>query len=76
MRRNIDVRQLHHQKFADAVIQYTFARDRPFFLGIERGSIVFEILNKRTGLGAFKQNFGFAFVNLAAAGHGSYNLQN
>jgi hypothetical protein len=41
----------------------------PFFLRVERGRIVLEILDHRAGFGALIKDLCLAFVDLAAAGH-------
>jgi hypothetical protein len=38
-------------------------------LGVERGRVILEILNKSARLRALVQNLGFAFINASAAIH-------
>ncbi len=60
--------------FADAIVDHALAVDRAAFLRVERSRVVLEILDQRTGLGTLVQDFGFAFIDLAATGHGSIFL--
>ena len=56
---------------ADAVVDDALAADRSALLRVERGRIVLEILNQRSGLRTLVEDLGLAFVDLAAASHGS-----
>ena len=69
MRGDVDLRQPHHQKFADPVIEHALAGNGAFFLGVEGRGIILEILNERAGFWSLEQNFCFAFIELPAAGH-------
>src|SRR3546814_14933086 len=53
----------------NAVIQYTLTADGAFFLRIEGGRVILEILDDGAGLRPFIEDLGFAFINLAATGH-------
>ena len=70
MRRDADLGELHHQEFADAVVEHALAGDRAALLVVEGGGVVLEILDERAGLGAFEQHLGLAFVDLLASRHG------
>ena len=69
MGRDSDVRQPGKNMFGHAVVDYAFARNRAFFLGIKCGCVVLEILDQRAGFGTLVKNLGLAFVDFAAAGH-------
>src|SRR6185437_2152652 len=69
MRRDADLGQAHHQVFADAVVEDPFAGDDALLLRIECGRIVLKILDQGAGFRSLEQDLGFAFVELAAAGH-------
>ena len=60
---------LQHQELADAVVQHALAVDGAFFLRVEGGGVVLEILHEGAGFRAFEQDFCFAFIELAAPGH-------
>ena len=70
MRRHADIVQVLEQILGDPVVQHSLAFDDLVFLGVERCRIVLEMLNERSRLGAFIEDFGLAFVNAAAAVHG------
>ena len=63
--------QLGHQIFADAVVEDALALDRVLFGAVAGGGVILEILDDGARLGAFVEDFGFAFVDDAAALHGS-----
>ena len=69
-----DMRQPGEYVFADAIIDHAFAIDRALFLRVERGGIVFEILNQSSRLWAFIQDLGLAFIQFGAAGHACNSL--
>ena len=62
--------QLGHQIFADAVVEDALALDHVLLGAVEGGGVVLEILDDGARLGAFVKDFGFAFVDDAAAFHG------
>src|SRR5205809_944736 len=64
-----DLTQLCHQIFGNTVIEDALAGNGAFFLIVKGGGIIFEILDKRPGFWSFEQNFGFAFIEAAAAIH-------
>jgi hypothetical protein len=72
VRGDADMRKPREHIFADAVVDHALAVDRALFLGVERGGIILEILDQRARLGTLIEDLGLAFVNLAAAGHGTY----
>ena len=53
-----------------------FAFDRRLLGGVERGGVVFEILNQCSRLRPLIEDFGLAFVNHAAALHGKMSYAN
>ena len=65
---NTDRGEPLHQIFGDAVVEDALAGDDALFLVVEGGGVVLEVLNECTGLRAFEQHFGLAFIHLAAAG--------
>ena len=67
--RDADVRQAGEDILADAVVDHALALDRALLLRVERSGIVLEVLDDGAGLGAFVEDLGLAFVDLAAAGH-------
>src|SRR5262249_602942 len=68
MRGHADVGELHHQVFADAVVEHALAGDRALLLLGD--GVVLEILHDGAGLGPLEQHLGLALLNLAAARHG------
>ena len=67
--RNADMPQKSEDMLRDAIVYDALAIDRALFLGIERGRIVLEILDQRSGFWPFVKDLGLAFVNLATAIH-------
>mmetsp|Transcript_18544 Transcript_18544/g.30523 ORF Transcript_18544/g.30523 Transcript_18544/m.30523 type:complete len:304 (-) Transcript_18544:324-1235(-) len=65
-----DLAQTRHKEFAEPVVQNTLALDHVFFLGVEGGGIILEILHDGAWLGAFIEDLCLAFVNLFASRHG------
>ena len=58
-----------HQVFADAVVQHALAGDDALLGAVAGGGVVLEILHQGAGLRSLEQDLGFAFIELAAAGH-------
>src|SRR3546814_7180313 len=69
MGRDTNLRQQCENMLGNAVIQYTLTADGAFFLRIEGGRVILEILDDGAGLRPFIEDLGFAFINLAATGH-------
>ena len=69
MRRHADFGQPQHEVLADPIVQHALAGDRAFLLGVERGGVVLEILDERTGFGTLEQDLGLALIELPAACH-------
>ena len=55
-----------HNLFRNDIVHDAFFADGTFFLCVECGGVVLEILDNCSGLGAVKQDFGLAFVKLFA----------
>src|SRR3546814_19630853 len=70
MMRHADLAEQREHMFRDAVVEHALAVDRPALLRIERRRIVLELLDQGPRFGAFVEDLGFAFVDLAATGHG------
>jgi hypothetical protein len=70
MRLHPDIVQPHHQIFADPVVQHALAGNDALLGAIAGGRVVLEILHQGAGLRPLEQDFGFALIELAAAGHG------
>src|SRR3546814_10544824 len=70
MVRHSDIAEQGEDMLGNAVVEHALAVDRPTLLRVEGGRVVLEILDQRARFGAFVEDLGFAFVNLAAAGHG------
>src|SRR3546814_9220444 len=70
MVRHADIAEQGEDMLGNAVVEHALAVDRPTLLRVEGGRVVLEILDQRARFGAFVEDLGFAFVNLAAAGHG------
>jgi hypothetical protein len=70
MSRYADIVQILEQILGNTVIQHALAVNNLMFLGVESGGVVLEILNERSRLRAFIEDFGLAFVNAATAVHG------
>src|SRR3546814_4884 len=68
--RHADIAEQGEDMLRDPVVEHALAIDRPALLRVERGRVVLEILDQRARFGAFVKDLGFAFVDLAAAGHG------
>src|SRR3546814_4614846 len=66
MGRDTNLRQQCENMLGNAVIQYTLTADGAFFLRIEGGRVILEILDDGAGLRPFIEDLGFAFINLAA----------
>src|SRR3546814_14370052 len=64
-----DAAEQRENMLQNPVVEHALAGNRPFFLCVEGGRVVLEILDQRPGLGAFIQDLGFAFIDLAAARH-------
>src|SRR3546814_11405588 len=64
-----DAAEQRENMLRNPVVEHALAGNRPFFLCVEGGRVVLEILDQRPGLGAFLQDLGFAFIDLAAARH-------
>ena len=64
-----DVVEPRENILADAVVDHALALDRALLLRVEGGGVVLEILDDGAGLGAFIEDLGLAFVDLAATGH-------
>ena len=69
MRRHADVVQVLEDVFRDAVVEHALAFDHLVLLGVEGGRVVLEMLDQRSGLGAFVKDLRLAFINAAAAAH-------
>src|SRR3546814_7564087 len=69
MGRDTNLRQQCENMLGNAVIQYTLTADGAFFLRIEGGRVILEILDDGAGLRPFIEDLGFAFINLGATGH-------
>src|SRR3546814_5419441 len=69
MGRDTNLRQQCENMLGNAVSQYTLTADGAFFLRIEGGRVILEILDDGAGLSPFIEDLGFAFINLAATGH-------
>ena len=67
-----NMRKAGEHMFTDAIVDNTLAVDRALFLSIEGGGIILEILDDRARFGAFIEDFGLAFVDLAATGHAAF----
>src|SRR3546814_15418684 len=65
MGRDTNLRQQCENMLGNAVIQYTLTADGAFFLRIEGGRVILEILDDGAGLRPFIEDLGFAFINLA-----------
>ena len=72
MGRHTDLTQPQHQIFADTIVQHTLAGDGALLFVAKGRRIILEVLDQCTGLGAFEQNLGLAFINLSASGHGKH----
>ena len=59
--------------FGNTVVEDALAVDRALLLRVEGGGVVLEILDQRAGLGAFVEDLGLAFVDLAATGHAAFS---
>jgi hypothetical protein len=70
MSRNSDVVQVLKNELGDPVVEHAFAIDHFVFLGIERGRVVFEMLNQSPRFRALIEDLGLAFVDAPAAVHG------
>src|SRR4029450_7436945 len=71
MGRDADIAEQGENMLGDPVVEPPLAGNCAFFLGIEGGRVVLEILDQRAGLGTLVEDLGLSFVDLAAAGHGS-----
>src|SRR5205823_89534 len=69
MRRHADIIKLLEDVLGDAVVENALAFDHLVLLGVERGSVVLEMLDQRSGLGTLIEDLRFAFVDTAAAAH-------
>jgi hypothetical protein len=67
--RHPDVVEVLEQVFRDPVVEDALALDHLVLLRVERGRIVFEVLNQRARLRSFVQNLGFAFIDAASTAH-------
>ena len=72
VRRHADLVQPHHQVFADAVVQHALAGDDALLGAVAGGGVVLEVLHQGAGFGSFEQDFGFALIELSAAGHSGF----
>ena len=72
MRGNPHRIQMIEDIFGDAVVEDALAVDNRMLLGIEGGRVVLEVLDQRARLRALIEDFGLAFVDAAAAVHGSH----
>ena len=70
MVRHADIAEQGEDMLRNPVVEHALAADRALFLGVERGRVVLEILDQRARFGALVKDLRFAFVNLAATGHG------
>src|SRR3546814_3686761 len=70
MVRHADIAEQGKDMLGNAVVEHALAVDRPTLLRVEGGRVVLEILDQRARFGAFIEDLGFAFIDLAAAGHG------
>jgi hypothetical protein len=55
--------------FGNAVVEDAFALDDIVFLRIEGGRVILEVLDQRSGLGAFVEDLALAFIDAATAAH-------
>src|SRR5579872_569145 len=69
MGRHPDVVEVLKQVLRNPVVEDALALDHLVFLGIERGRIVLEVLDQGSGLRAFIQDLGLAFINAASTAH-------
>ena len=69
MRRHADVVETLEHVFGDAVVEDALAFDHLMLLGVEGGRVVLEVLDQRSGLGAFIEDLRLAFVDAATAAH-------
>src|SRR3546814_19658232 len=69
MGRDTNLRQQCENMLGNAVIYYTLTAEGAFFLRIEGGRVIFEILDDGAGLRPFIEDLGVAFIHLEATGH-------
>src|SRR6266853_5357822 len=64
-----DVVEVLKQVLRNPVVEDALALDHLMFLGIERGRIVFEVLDQGSRLRTLVKNLGLAFINAASTAH-------
>ena len=69
MRRHPDVVQLLEDEFRDAIVEHALAFDQRMLLGVEGGSVIFEMLDERAGLRAFVKHLSLALINATPLAH-------
>ena len=69
MRRHADLAELHEDVLGDAVVQYALAFDQRVFLGVERGCVVFEMLDERARLRTLIEDLRLALVDAPTLVH-------
>ena len=69
VRGNADVVEVLEDVLGNPVVQHALAVDHFMLLGVEGGRVVLEMLDQRSGLGAFIEDLGLAFVDATAAVH-------
>jgi acetyl esterase/lipase len=69
MGRHADRAERGKDVLGDAIVEHALAADGAALLGIERGRVVLEILDKRARLRTLVEDLGLALVDLAAASH-------
>ena len=70
MRGHADRVQVLHDEPGDLVVDDALAFKDRLLLRVERGRVVFEVLNDGAGLRSLEQDLGLAFVDLLATRHG------
>jgi hypothetical protein len=71
MSRNSDIVEVLEDIFGNAIVEDALAFDDLLLLRVERGCVVLEVLDQRSGLGPFIKDLGLAFVDAATAAHWS-----
>jgi hypothetical protein len=59
------------EMLGDAVVEHALAGNGALLLGVEGSRVVLEILDQGAGFRTLVEDLGLAFVDLAAAGHGT-----
>jgi hypothetical protein len=69
--RNPDIVQVLEDVFGDPVVEDTLALDDIVLLRIERGRVILEVLDQRSGLRSLIEDLRLAFIDAATARGGS-----